>query len=65
MRKTYAEENSPHAIAERCVNSIVVDITGRCKLGNAWDEIDKDIREEIEKEWRNIIAVELGGTAQA
>lgn len=52
------------AIARRCVNSIVIDLADRSGLDGEWEDIDDETKADIEKEWRNIIAVELGGEAE-
>lgn len=39
--------------------AIETDICDRAGLGNGWDEIDDDIRQEIREEWQQIIQKEL------
>lgn len=56
-----ADIESPRKIAEKCVNSIIRDLSDRSGLDGAWDGIDDDIKAEIRKEWEDIITVELGG----
>lgn len=44
------------ATEEKMVDAIVKDISGRCGLGNAWEEIDEDIQEEIMRTWAEAAA---------
>ena len=39
------------AIAIKSVDAIIEDISDRSALGNAWEEIDADIQEEIRQCW--------------
>ena len=41
------------------INEIIEDIQDRRGLGDEWDNIDKDIQEEIKKEWFKIINKKL------
>jgi hypothetical protein len=41
--------------ARAVVDKIVDDITDRSGLGNAWEGIDADVREEIRKTWTDIV----------
>ena len=42
-------------IAKMAVEKIVDDIRGRSGLGNVWDEIDRDIQDEMKKLWGDFI----------
>lgn len=42
--------------ARRAVDAIVYDLAGRKGLGDEWDQIDDDIREEIIEKWTDIVA---------
>jgi len=46
-------------IAERLVENIIKDLTSRGGLGNSWDDIDKDIQEEITSHWKQLIYNEI------
>ena len=52
---------TPHLIAKRCVNSILIDLKYRKGFRQLWEELDEDAQNEIISEWRTIIVVELGG----
>jgi len=41
------------------VAKIIVELTGRSGFGNAWDECDEDIQEEIKLSIYNIILTEV------
>ncbi len=41
--------------AKEVVLEIVADIAGRRGIGNAWDEIDQDIQDEMIEEWTEIV----------
>jgi len=43
----------PAALA---VQAIIRDLADRKGLGNEWEQVDDDIREEIEKKWTDIVA---------
>ena len=45
----------PPEVAEPIVEKIVDDLKGRSGLGNMWEEIDEETREEIKETWRLII----------
>ena len=45
---------------KRAVDRIISDITARTALGNAWDNVDEDIRAEIVSVWTEILTEELG-----
>lgn len=40
---------------DQAVDKIIKDIQGRSGIGNEWDEIDDEIREQIREEWVEII----------
>lgn len=39
----------------KAVKAIIRDLAGRSGLGNEWEQIDKEIQEEIEREWQRIV----------
>ena len=41
------------------VQAIVADLRNRKGLGDEWDQLEPDIREEIKGEWRHIVREEL------
>lgn len=41
--------------ARRIVNCIIEDIKGRSGIGNEWEEIDEETRQEIALEWKDIV----------
>jgi len=41
--------------ASRIVDQIVEDIEGRAGIGNEWEEIDEETRQEIVLEWKDIV----------
>lgn len=45
--------------AEEIVNKIISDISDRSGFGNAWEDMDSDIQDEIKAKWLNIIMDEL------
>ena len=45
--------------ANAIVNLILGDLQDRCGLGNAWDEIDSEIKKEIADAWVDIVIEEL------
>ena len=45
--------------ANAIVNLILADLKDRCGLGDAWDEIDRGIKQEITDEWVKIVAEEI------
>lgn len=42
-------------VARSIVMNIVSDLSDRRGLGQEWDQIDDDIREDIENIWRTIV----------
>lgn len=46
-------------IANIIVNRIVADLTDRRGLSGEWEQIDEDIRNEIEQKWNNIAYEEI------
>jgi len=50
-------ENSKHLMdqAEKAAREIISDLADRSGLGNEWDQIEKDIQEEILDTWTDII----------
>ena len=46
-------------LTNRIVAGIEKDIHSRHTLGDAWDEIDEEIKKEIRAEWARIIQNEL------
>lgn len=40
---------------KQIVFSIITDMSDRSGLGNEWDSIDDDIKEEIIEKWLNIV----------
>lgn len=41
--------------AEKIVDAIVDDLTGRRGLRQEWEGIDEDIQQEIKAEWRELV----------
>jgi hypothetical protein len=41
--------------AESSVDKIIDDLSGRCGVGDEWDNIDDDIKEEIRSCWVGLI----------
>lgn len=50
-----AKSRTDPGVADEVASEILQDLRCRSGLGNAWDEIDAGIREEIRDEWRRII----------
>ncbi len=48
--------------ADDIISKIIADIRGRSALGNAWDDIDADIRNEIVAEWRTFFTISSEST---
>lgn len=46
-------------VAKQIVDAIVSDITDRSGLGNEFESIDDDVKDEIKAEWQAIIAKKL------
>lgn len=46
--------------AEKAVSKIIDDLTDRGGLGDAWDQIDDEIRQEIISAWIMILMEEIG-----
>lgn len=46
-------------LAQQVVEFIIDDLSDRRGLGQAWHEIDKDIKQEIEESWKVIIKTAL------
>ena len=42
-------------IIEGIVNKIIDDLADRAGLGDVWESIDKDIKEEIKNAWTDIV----------
>jgi hypothetical protein len=47
------------SIAESIVNDIVKDISGRCGIGNEFEQIDADIQAEMVGDWQAIVTKHL------
>ena len=47
--------NNIRAFAAKCVEVIERDLSGRKGLGNEWEQIDDETRDEIRERWRTII----------
>ncbi len=43
------------SISESIVNDIIYDLSGRCGLGNEWEQIDDDVTNEIKNKWKDIV----------
>jgi hypothetical protein len=43
------------SMAEEIVNEIINDICDRSGIGDEWDNLDKDVEEEIIDGWKEII----------
>ncbi len=48
-------------IAKKAVKIIVSDLSDRRGLGNEWDQIDKDIQDEIKEQWTRYIEAAFEG----
>ena len=46
-------------IADIIVEDIIFDLTDRSGLGNAFEECDPDIQDEIKESWSNIVSKHL------
>ena len=46
-------------VSKQIVDAIVSDITDRSGLGNEFESIDDDVKDEIKAEWQAIIAKKL------
>ena len=40
---------------------IIEDLSDRCGLGDEWDQIDDDIKDEIKEKWKDIVLDVLTG----
>ena len=47
--------NLPPECAEPIVEAIIRDIKGRCGIGDEWDNIEEDTKQEIRNKWMNIV----------
>jgi len=47
-------------VANEIVSAIVRDLSGRKGLGDEWDTIDEDIKEEIIANWEDIVIRAVG-----
>ena len=43
-----------HVVAHQIVTAIISDLKDRSGLGNEWDAIDTDTRDEIKKTWQSL-----------
>jgi hypothetical protein len=41
--------------AEKIIDKIIDNLSGRCGIGDEWHEIDEDIQEEIKEDWIAIV----------
>lgn len=51
-------------VARSIVMNIVSDLSDRRGLGQEWDQIDDDIREDIETVWRTIVGESIAEAVQ-
>ena len=56
---TYKDKHSAPDLAQAIVELIETDLRGRKGLGNEFEQIDRDIQEEIRDEWAVLISDEL------
>ena len=43
------------------IDRIIEDLSDRCGLGDEWDQIDDDIKDEIKEKWKDIVLDVLTG----
>lgn len=46
-------------LAERIVDGIISDLSDRRGLGQEWDQIDDDIKDDIRNKWINDVEMEV------